>query len=155
MRLKKPEFDCTKLDETYDCGCGPEGANSTSIVQPTGECRSEYHAMALTLCLSEERGGQGRAHGSSIDQGRNRLIDIFYIFGAVMLFALRLVDTCLGTPNGPVAQPDTDRARSGHGPRPLAWVWINTLIIFSRRRARLVEQKGLTAWGDVGNRLGD
>jgi FAD-linked sulfhydryl oxidase len=21
-RLHKPEFDCTKLDETYDCGCG-------------------------------------------------------------------------------------------------------------------------------------
>ncbi|CEL63321.1 FAD-linked sulfhydryl oxidase ERV2 OS=Saccharomyces cerevisiae (strain ATCC 204508 / S288c) GN=ERV2 PE=1 SV=1 [Rhizoctonia solani AG-1 IB] len=29
-RLKKPEFDCTKLDETYDCGCGPEGRNSTT-----------------------------------------------------------------------------------------------------------------------------
>ncbi|KAF8699873.1 Sulfhydryl oxidase, partial [Rhizoctonia solani] len=29
-RLKKPEFDCTKLDETYDCGCGPEGTNSTA-----------------------------------------------------------------------------------------------------------------------------
>ncbi|KAG8976575.1 hypothetical protein FRC05_003414 [Tulasnella sp. 425] len=28
-RLGKPEFDCLKLDETYDCGCGPEG-NSTS-----------------------------------------------------------------------------------------------------------------------------
>jgi len=23
-RLEKPEFDCTKLDETYDCGCGDE-----------------------------------------------------------------------------------------------------------------------------------
>ncbi|KAG8742450.1 hypothetical protein FRC10_001417 [Ceratobasidium sp. 414] len=30
VRLKKPEFDCTKLDETYDCGCGPSGANSTT-----------------------------------------------------------------------------------------------------------------------------
>lgn len=32
VRLKKPEFDCTKLDETYDCGCGPEGANSTATI---------------------------------------------------------------------------------------------------------------------------
>ncbi|KAG8915578.1 hypothetical protein FRC01_003611 [Tulasnella sp. 417] len=32
-RLGKPEFDCLKLDETYDCGCGPEG-NSTSTVGP-------------------------------------------------------------------------------------------------------------------------
>ena len=31
-RLKKSEFDCTKLDETYDCGCGPGGANSTTNV---------------------------------------------------------------------------------------------------------------------------
>lgn len=23
-RLHKPTFDCTKLDETYDCGCGDE-----------------------------------------------------------------------------------------------------------------------------------
>ncbi|KAF8601869.1 hypothetical protein BDV93DRAFT_224581 [Ceratobasidium sp. AG-I] len=29
-RLKKPEFDCTKLDETYDCGCGPDGKNATT-----------------------------------------------------------------------------------------------------------------------------
>ncbi|KAG8718534.1 hypothetical protein FRC09_012522 [Ceratobasidium sp. 395] len=33
-RLKKPEFDCTKLDETYDCGCGPDGKNSTTIANP-------------------------------------------------------------------------------------------------------------------------
>ncbi|KAG9085184.1 hypothetical protein FS749_004628 [Ceratobasidium sp. UAMH 11750] len=32
-RLKKPEFDCTKLDETYDCGCGPEGKNSTTTAK--------------------------------------------------------------------------------------------------------------------------
>jgi len=24
IRLKKPEFDCAHLDETYDCGCGDE-----------------------------------------------------------------------------------------------------------------------------------
>jgi FAD-linked sulfhydryl oxidase len=22
QRLNKEEFDCTKLDDTYDCGCG-------------------------------------------------------------------------------------------------------------------------------------
>ncbi|KAF9514456.1 hypothetical protein BS47DRAFT_1295112, partial [Hydnum rufescens UP504] len=27
-QLSKPEFDCTKLDEAYDCGCGPEGTPS-------------------------------------------------------------------------------------------------------------------------------
>ncbi|KAG8771030.1 hypothetical protein FRC12_003896 [Ceratobasidium sp. 428] len=32
-RLKKSEFDCTKLDETYDCGCGPDGKNSTTIAK--------------------------------------------------------------------------------------------------------------------------
>lgn len=24
MRLHKPQFDCSKLNETYDCGCGPK-----------------------------------------------------------------------------------------------------------------------------------
>ncbi|KAG9050825.1 hypothetical protein FS837_001935 [Tulasnella sp. UAMH 9824] len=33
VRLRKPEFDCLKLDETYDCGCGPEG-NSTTAAGP-------------------------------------------------------------------------------------------------------------------------
>ena len=27
-RLSKPEFDCTKLDEAYDCGCGPDEKSS-------------------------------------------------------------------------------------------------------------------------------
>ena len=29
-RLGKPEFDCLTLDETYDCGCGPEGASTSA-----------------------------------------------------------------------------------------------------------------------------
>lgn len=31
-RLLKPQFDCTMLDATYDCGCGPEpdGAKAPS-----------------------------------------------------------------------------------------------------------------------------
>lgn len=33
-RLKKPEFDCTKLNETYDCGCGPEESVTTLSVNP-------------------------------------------------------------------------------------------------------------------------
>lgn len=39
VRLKKPEFDCTKLNETYDCGCGPEGADdslSVNTLEATG-----------------------------------------------------------------------------------------------------------------------
>ena len=27
-RLKKPHFDCTKLNETYDCGCGSKGGHA-------------------------------------------------------------------------------------------------------------------------------
>lgn len=29
-RLGKPEFPCDKLDETYDCGCGPESNKTTA-----------------------------------------------------------------------------------------------------------------------------
>jgi len=29
-RLGKPNFDCAKLDETYDCGCGDAPVSSTS-----------------------------------------------------------------------------------------------------------------------------
>ncbi|KEP48716.1 FAD-dependent sulfhydryl oxidase ERV2 [Rhizoctonia solani 123E] len=46
-RLKKPEFDCSKLDETYDCGCGPEGANSTTNALKAGE-RKEGDPDELT-----------------------------------------------------------------------------------------------------------
>jgi FAD-linked sulfhydryl oxidase len=31
-RLKKPEFDCSKLDEKYDCGCGDDKKTHTSSV---------------------------------------------------------------------------------------------------------------------------
>ena len=35
-RLKKPEFDCANLDETYDCGCGdaPIGKKVPSLGDP-------------------------------------------------------------------------------------------------------------------------
>ncbi|KAF8334226.1 ERV/ALR sulfhydryl oxidase domain-containing protein [Cantharellus anzutake] len=31
IRLKKPEFDCGKLDTTYDCGCGPNNTTSSHL----------------------------------------------------------------------------------------------------------------------------
>jgi hypothetical protein len=33
-RLGKADFDCLMLDETYDCGCGPEGNSTTSVSAP-------------------------------------------------------------------------------------------------------------------------
>jgi FAD-linked sulfhydryl oxidase len=32
-RLGKPEFDCARLDETYDCGCGDEPLSATGDSQ--------------------------------------------------------------------------------------------------------------------------
>lgn len=32
-RLGKSQFDCLKLDETYDCGCGPETSSTTSTAR--------------------------------------------------------------------------------------------------------------------------
>ena len=34
-RLGKPNFDCAKLDETYDCGCGDAPVSSASATTPT------------------------------------------------------------------------------------------------------------------------
>ncbi|PWN49210.1 hypothetical protein IE53DRAFT_369954 [Violaceomyces palustris] len=34
-RLGKEEFPCDKLDESYDCGCGPEDPKSTATTTPT------------------------------------------------------------------------------------------------------------------------
>jgi hypothetical protein len=40
-RLGKAEFDCLTLDETYDCGCGPEGNSTTSAsVSVAGETQT-------------------------------------------------------------------------------------------------------------------
>jgi hypothetical protein len=35
-RLKKPQFDCAHLDDTYDCGCGDEplGNNPDRVRKP-------------------------------------------------------------------------------------------------------------------------
>ncbi|GAB1522459.1 hypothetical protein RhiTH_005577 [Rhizoctonia solani] len=54
-RLKKPEFDCTKLDETYDCGCGPEGTNSTANPLKAGG-RKEGDPDELTGAEANQRG---------------------------------------------------------------------------------------------------
>lgn len=32
-RLKKPEFDCAHLDETYDCGCGDDPVSAAPPVR--------------------------------------------------------------------------------------------------------------------------
>ena len=32
-RLRKPEFDCAHLDETYDCGCGDDPVTPTDPVK--------------------------------------------------------------------------------------------------------------------------
>jgi FAD-linked sulfhydryl oxidase len=34
-RLKKPDFDCAHLDETYDCGCGDEPLDASASAAPT------------------------------------------------------------------------------------------------------------------------
>lgn len=35
QRLGKDEFPCDKLDETYDCGCGPESAAGAATKSAT------------------------------------------------------------------------------------------------------------------------
>lgn len=34
IRLDKPEFDCTNLDATYDCGCGDDPSSSSTLLAP-------------------------------------------------------------------------------------------------------------------------
>lgn len=40
-RLEKPQYDCTKLDETYDCGCGDDPAETDGSKKDEGEVRGE------------------------------------------------------------------------------------------------------------------
>jgi len=35
-RLKKPQFDCAHLDETYDCGCGDEPVGNSTAKETDG-----------------------------------------------------------------------------------------------------------------------
>jgi hypothetical protein len=49
-RLKKPDFDCTKLTTEYDCGCGDEPLNSTST---TGSA-PEFDPMDLEIDTSKD-----------------------------------------------------------------------------------------------------
>lgn len=49
-RLGKPEFDCLTLNETYDCGCGPEGegdaAEGKTVKTSDSEVRLENDERA-------------------------------------------------------------------------------------------------------------
>lgn len=49
-RLKKPEFDCAHLDETYDCGCGdaPIGNLTTSINEPLPDLERDSSVDDIT-----------------------------------------------------------------------------------------------------------
>jgi FAD-linked sulfhydryl oxidase len=60
-RLKKAEFDCTKLDETYDCGCGDPPLTS-SAVHEGGEVsdRKEPTRIDKVTGLDMIKGGIGR-----------------------------------------------------------------------------------------------
>ncbi|EJT96937.1 hypothetical protein DACRYDRAFT_25371 [Dacryopinax primogenitus] len=48
-RLHKPEFDCSKLDETYDCGCGTDPDNpddeSTPLIEGLSKDRVTNEAL--------------------------------------------------------------------------------------------------------------
>jgi len=35
LRLEKPEFNCTMLEGTYDCGCGDEPSSLSSSIKQT------------------------------------------------------------------------------------------------------------------------
>lgn len=55
-RLKKPEFDCLKLDETYDCGCGDPPLSSEA-----GEhIKKESSKVDDVTGLDMIKGGIGR-----------------------------------------------------------------------------------------------
>ncbi|KAF8320101.1 hypothetical protein DL93DRAFT_2094536 [Clavulina sp. PMI_390] len=56
-RLKKPEFDCTKLDETYDCGCGDA---PLSAVPGSGNVRKEPTKVDEVTGQDMIKGGMGR-----------------------------------------------------------------------------------------------
>lgn len=49
-RLRKPEFDCLTLDETYDCGCGNETSSATGKgVEATGEAEKGKRAYTAFI----------------------------------------------------------------------------------------------------------
>jgi hypothetical protein len=70
-RLGKPEFDCLTLNETYDCGCGPEGeeaaAEGKAVKTSDSEIRLENDERAEVS--SSSIAGKGE---SSLDQRRTQ-----------------------------------------------------------------------------------
>lgn len=44
-RLGKPEFDCTELDSTYDCGCGDGSVTSSSNEQIMVDDETGYNLI--------------------------------------------------------------------------------------------------------------
>jgi hypothetical protein len=70
-RLGKPEFDCLTLNETYDCGCGPEGegvaAEGKAVKTSDSEVRSEKDERAEVSSSSIASRGE-----SSPDQRRTQ-----------------------------------------------------------------------------------
>jgi FAD-linked sulfhydryl oxidase len=55
-RLKKPDFDCNKLTDEYDCGCGDEPL-STSTIERTSTIGSapEFDPMDLEVDTSKDK----------------------------------------------------------------------------------------------------
>ncbi|RYP05005.1 hypothetical protein DL764_004080 [Monosporascus ibericus] len=46
QRLKKPMFDCTKIGDFYDCGCGDEEGKKTESTDRAGELKLEKDSIA-------------------------------------------------------------------------------------------------------------
>ena len=65
-RLGKPEFDCLTLNETYDCGCGPE---------PEGQAVEGSTSGSDGEQGSEGRTGDGPAPGDEVAQSGGEGVD--------------------------------------------------------------------------------
>ncbi|PWN21943.1 hypothetical protein BCV69DRAFT_298142 [Microstroma glucosiphilum] len=58
-RLGKPEFPCDKLDESYDCGCGPDPTSSkTILLGPSLPATAGVFASTAGLLQRSEIGGE-------------------------------------------------------------------------------------------------
>lgn len=47
LRLGKPRFDCSKLDEEYDCGCGDAKTTATKDTRPSSNDAGAVELMDL------------------------------------------------------------------------------------------------------------
>jgi len=55
-RLKKPEFDCTRLSEEYDCGCGDQPISFKDTIKTRESVSNEkYDPMDLEDDLGRDR----------------------------------------------------------------------------------------------------